>query len=239
MSSAPDASRPASYAEAVAAFIAAGSAWSRLPFFASGEAAKVAAKVDARLAAGADVWPKPADLFNALAATPLDQVKAVILGQDPYPTPGNAHGFAFSVQPGQRVPASLRNIFREMASDLSLPPPRSGSLEPWARHGVLLLNTCLTVEAGSAGSHRRLGWERLTDEVIAAVAAIEHPVVFILWGNDARKRRALVHPHHGIIEAPHPSPLSAHAGFFGSRPFSRANDWLEANGAKPVTWRLT
>lgn len=223
----------------MAAFVEEGGDWGRLAFFTDGSAARLAAKLDARLAEGAPVLPAPADHLQALRATPLAQVKAVILGQDPYPTPGDAHGLAFSVPPGRRVPPSLANIFKELAADLSVVRPNTGSLLPWARSGVLLLNTCLTVEAGAAGCHRRLGWGRLVDEVVSAVAAVAPAAVFILWGNDARRRKPLIGAaRHLVIESAHPSPLAARSGFFGSRPFSRANVWLAAQGREPVDWRL-
>ncbi|GGC63832.1 uracil-DNA glycosylase [Chelatococcus reniformis] len=234
----PEAGR--SYAAAVAAFLAGGGGWTELPFFAGGAAARLAATLDAQAADGAHILPGPADLLRALIATPLPAVKAVILGQDPYPTPGDAQGLAFSVTRSAKLPPSLRNIFKELAADIGCPPPSSGSLAPWAARGVLLLNTCLTVEAGRAGAHRRLGWERLADEVVRAVAARGTPAVFMLWGADARRRAALIDgTGHGLIESAHPSPLSAHAGFFGSRPFSRANAWLTAHGALPIDWELT
>jgi uracil-DNA glycosylase len=237
---------PHTYADAVAAFLhgPAQDGWARLPFFRDGVAETVAAKVDARVAAGAAALPAPADVFNALALTPLSEVKVVILGQDPYPTPGDAHGLAFSVRPGRRIPGSLRNIFKEMQSDLGekdpgFATPANGTLTRWAQQGVLLINTVLTVEAGQSGAHRRFGWERLIDDMLGALAAHPQPIVFILWGNDARARRALVErAHHHVIESPHPSPLSARTGFFGSRPFSRANDFLEASGRGRIDWRL-
>ena len=163
----------------------------------------------------------------------------VILGQDPYHGPGQAEGLSFSVPPGIRVPPSLRNIFKELGTDLGLPAPRSGHLGGWARQGVLLLNAVLTVEAGRAGSHRRHGWEAFTDSIVADLAASDRPLVFLLWGNDARKKASFVaSPRHLVLNAPHPSPLSAHAGFFGCRHFSRANAFLEANGNRPIDWGL-
>jgi uracil-DNA glycosylase len=168
-----------------------------------------------------------------------NDIRVVILGQDPYPTPGHAHGLAFSVREGVAVPRSLRNIFKELQSDLGIAQPRSGSLLPWARQGVLLLNACLTVEAGNAGAHRGLGWERLADEVVRHVAERSPGAAFILWGADAQKRRPLIDEgRHLVIAAAHPSPLSARRGFFGSRPFSRANDWLRKRGREPVDWAL-
>jgi uracil-DNA glycosylase len=228
-----------SYRDAVAAFMARGDAWSSLPFFIDGGAQAAAEKVDARARAGAHVLPAPAQLFAALEATPLEAVKAVILGQDPYPTPGDAHGLAFSVERGTKLPPSLANIFKELESDLGIARPAAGNLTPWAQRGVLLLNPCLTVEAGQAGCHRRLGWERLADEVIAAVSAAPRPAVFILWGNDARARRTMIDQEkHLVIESAHPSPLSARNGFFGSKPFSRANTFLQDKGRGEIDWRL-
>ena len=185
------------------------------------------------------VYPATGDVFAALHLTPLAQVKVVILGQDPYHGPRQAHGLCFSVPEGVPLPPSLRNVSRELNDDLGLPTPRSGDLTPWARRGVLLLNTTLTVRAGAAASHQGHGWEVFTDQVIRAVSAKPETVVFILWGAHARKKRALVdRSRHVVIESAHPSPLSAHNGFFGSRPFSRANAALVAAGRDPVDWSL-
>ena len=163
----------------------------------------------------------------------------MILGQDPYPTQGDAHGLAFSVKQGVRVPRSLANIFRELQGDIGIAPPSHGHLAGWARQGVLLLNTSLSVTAGAAGSHRKFGWAALTDQVIAAVEARDPGSVFILWGADAQAKRALIRPDwHLIIESAHPSPLSARRGFFGSRPFSRANAWLATKGLGTIDWSL-
>ncbi len=185
------------------------------------------------------VHPPAADVFAALHLTPRAATKVVILGQDPYHGAAQAHGLAFSVQPGVAPPPSLRNIFRELQADLGLPPPRHGSLEPWARQGVLLLNTTLTVRGGAAASHQGRGWETFTDEVIKAVDAKPERVVFVLWGAAARRKRLLVdQARHVVLESAHPSPLSASNGFFGSRPFSRANTALVEAGREPVDWRL-
>ena len=167
----------------------------------------------------------------------------VILGQDPYHGPGQAHGLCFSVQPGVRTPPSLVNIYKEMASDLGIPPARHGYLKHWAEQGVLLLNNVLTVESGQAASHQGKGWEKFTDAAVAAVAADPAPKVFILWGSHAQRKAANVpglgaDGPHLILRAPHPSPLSAHNGFFGSRPFSQANAFLEAHGRGAIDWRL-
>lgn len=193
----------------------------------------------AEKAAGKRIFPPGSEWFHALDATPLDQVKIVILGQDPYHGPGQAHGLCFSVRPGVRIPPSLVNIYKEMETDLGIPPAAHGYLESWAKQGVLLLNSVLTVEAHQAASHRGRGWERFTDAVIRLVDARQTPAVFILWGSYAQKKAAFVdRSKHLVLQAPHPSPLSAHNGFFGSRPFSQANAFLEANGLKPIDWRL-
>ncbi|GGD60589.1 uracil-DNA glycosylase [Erythrobacter arachoides] len=193
-------------------------------------------------AAGRTVYPPRADRFRALALTPLDRVKVVILGQDPYHGPGQAMGLAFSVPAGVKPPPSLVNIFKELEADCGIARPAHGDLSGWARQGVLLLNTALTVEAGKAGSHARAGWAAVTDAVVQAVAAREEPSVFILWGSHAQAKAARVAGlragPHLRIESPHPSPLSAYRGFFGSRPFSRANDFLGAHGRGGVDWAL-
>jgi uracil-DNA glycosylase len=163
----------------------------------------------------------------------------LILGQDPYHGPGQAHGLAFSVKPGVKPPPSLVNVFKELRSDLGVPEPKDGYLEPWAKQGVLLLNAVLTVREGQANAHEGHGWEGFTDAVIRAVSAKQEPVVFLLWGSYAQKKEALIDTErHVVLEAPHPSPLSAKRGFFGSRPFSRANEALEARGREPIDWRL-
>ena len=185
------------------------------------------------------VYPPHDEVFAALHLTPFSDVKVVILGQDPYHGPRQAHGLAFSVRPGVRIPPSLRNIHQELHDDLGVEIPDHGSLEPWARRGVLLLNTSLTVRAGQAGSHAGKGWETFTDEVIDVVSARAEPVVFVLWGAHARRKRERIDAgRHAIVESPHPSPFSAASGFFGSRPFSRANDALVERGREPVDWRL-
>ncbi|KAB0269267.1 uracil-DNA glycosylase [Microvirga brassicacearum] len=227
--------------QALAEFKAGGRVgdWQDLAFFKDGSAEAVAAKVDAMVATGAQVLPGPAQIFNALRLTPLDTVKVVILGQDPYPTPGDAHGLAFSYRGNRRLPASLRTILAEMADDLELPMPRAGDLSDWARQGVLLLNTALTVEAGQAGAHLKFGWSALVDQAVAAVSDRQSAVVFLLWGGPARQRATLVdRTRHLVIESGHPSPLNRLRDFRGTRPFSRANDWLEARGLKPIDWRL-
>ena len=183
------------------------------------------------------VYPPSTDIFNAFAFTPLEKVKVVILGQDPYHEPGQANGLCFSVHKGIRIPPSLVNIYKEMSTDLGCPIPESGDLTGWARQGVLLLNTVLTVRAHAANSHRGIGWEEFTDAAIRVLADQDRPIVFILWGTPARRKKALIHnPKHLIIESPHPSPLSASGGFFGSRPFSRTNDYLVRCGLEPIDW---
>jgi uracil-DNA glycosylase len=185
------------------------------------------------------VFPPVEDVFAALHLTPYAETKVLILGQDPYHGPGQAHGLCFSVRPGVPPPPSLVNIFKELESDLGYPPPRSGSLEPWAHQGVLLLNATLTVRAHQAASHQGKGWETFTDAVIRAVNEKPERVVFVLWGGYARRKKPLIDlSRHAVIESAHPSPLSAANGFFGSRPFSRANLALEVAGRSPVDWRL-
>ncbi len=186
---------------------------------------------------GKRIYPKGNEWFNALNTTPLDQVRAVILGQDPYHGDGQAHGLCFSVRPGVAPPPSLINIYKEMKSDLGLDHPGHGNLEGWARRGVLLLNSVLTVEAGHAASHQGKGWEQFTDAVIRVVNEKRQSVVFLLWGSYAQRKAAFVdHARHCIIKSPHPSPLSAHNGYFGSRPFSRCNTYLEQSGLPPIDW---
>lgn len=185
------------------------------------------------------VYPPSEDLFRAFALTPLEKVKAVILGQDPYHEPGQAHGLCFSVKPGVEIPPSLVNIFQELQADLGCNPPESGYLEGWARRGVFLLNTVLTVRAHQAASHRGLGWEQFTDAAIRALNAQDRPIVFMLWGRHAgEKARLLDNPRHLVLTAPHPSPLSAYRGFFGCRHFSRCNAFLLSQGEKPINWQL-
>ena len=185
------------------------------------------------------VFPPAADVFNALQFTPLAAVKVLLLGQDPYHDDGQAHGLAFSVRPGVPPPPSLANIFKELEADLGLPRPDHGCLESWAKQGVLLLNTVLTVCAHQPNSHRGKGWERFTDAVIRAVNARREPTVFLLWGGPARKKADLIdRSRQAVLEAAHPSPLSAYRGFLGSRPFSRANAFLRQHGRGEVDWRL-
>jgi uracil-DNA glycosylase len=188
---------------------------------------------------GRRIFPKGSEWFRALDLTPLEQVRVVILGQDPYHGEGQAHGLCFSVQPGVPPPPSLVNIFKELDTDLGIKPARHGLLDHWAKQGVLLLNSVLTVELGRAASHRDRGWERFTDAVVAAVNAKPEPVVFLLWGSYAQKKAAFVdQSRHLVLKAPHPSPLSAHSGFFGCRHFSKANAFLERRGLAPIDWAL-
>lgn len=186
-----------------------------------------------------DVYPSMYDIFNAFKFTPYSNVKAVILGQDPYHEPGQAHGLCFSVQDGVKLPPSLVNIYKEIKSDLGITEPDNGNLTKWAKQGVLLLNTSLTVRRGAANSHKDCGWTQFTDEVIKKLAAREKPMVFILWGANARSKKAFIDgKRHLILESAHPSPLSCYNGFFGSRPFSKTNDFLVANGETPIDWNL-
>lgn len=190
-------------------------------------------------AKGARIFPKGAQYFRALDLTPLDKVRVIILGQDPYHGEGQAHGLCFSVPPGVRPPPSLVNIYKEIESDLGIRPARHGFLEHWAQQGVLLLNAVLTVQMGMAASHQGKGWERFTDAVIRLVNERPDPVVFMLWGSYAQKKAAFVDAsRHLVLKAPHPSPLSAHNGFFGCRHFSKANAFLESRGLPPIDWAL-
>ena len=183
------------------------------------------------------VYPGMYDIFNALKTTAYRDVKCVILGQDPYHGRGQAHGLCFSVRAGVEPPPSLKNIFQELKSDVGMPEPGTGDLTPWAKEGVLLLNTTLTVREGQPQSHKGHGWETLTDAIISALDRADHPIVFLLWGSNARSKKALIHnPNHLILEAPHPSPLSAYNGFFGCRHFSKANAFLVSKGMSPINW---
>ena len=211
------------------------------------EARKLGGWLKAEEAAGKQVYPPRGTRLAALALTPLPQVRCVILGQDPYHGHGQAHGLAFSVQAGVRPPPSLVNIYKELEADLGLSRPATGDLTPWARQGVLLLNNTLTVEAGQAGSHAGRGWDVITDAAVAAVAERDEPAVFILWGSHAKKKasripalaRALAGAgHHLVLASAHPSPLSAYNGFFGSRPFSQTNAFLDEAGRGTIDWRL-
>lgn len=190
-------------------------------------------------AAGKQIFPPGGLIFHALDSTPLDRVKVVIIGQDPYHGPGQAHGLSFSVLPGVPVPPSLSNIFKELKRDLNIDPPGHGCLQHWAEQGVLLLNTSLTVEQGKAGSHAAAGWQKFTDRVIEVVSQQRPHLVFLLWGAHAQSKERLIDPtKHLILRSPHPSPLSAHRGFIGNGHFSRANRFLEQHGLAPIDWRL-
>lgn len=185
------------------------------------------------------IFPPADDIFNAFHFTPLSQVKVVILGQDPYHNQGQAHGLCFSVKKGVEIPPSLVNIYKELHDDLGCYIPNNGYLEKWARQGILLLNTVLTVRAHQANSHRNLGWEEFTDAAIRVLDEQDQPIVFILWGRPAQMKKKMLHnPNHCILEAPHPSPLSASRGFFGSRPFSQTNAFLESRGLTPIDWQI-
>ncbi len=187
------------------------------------------------------VFPPAAEVFAALEHTPLEQVRVLLLGQDPYHDDGQAHGLCFSVRAGVKLPPSLRNVYKELEADLGIPPCSHGCLTAWADRGVLLLNTVLTVRAHAANSHRKKGWETFTDRIIEAVAARTEPVVFVLWGKPAQKKIALIERQdndHAIVCAAHPSPLSANSGFFGSRPFSQVNEALARRGLAPIDWSL-
>ena len=213
------------------------------PFFAAECAKPYFAALDAfvtEAAAHTTVYPAAENIFAAFAACPAAGIRAVILGQDPYHEPGQAMGLAFSVAAGTPLPPSLRNIYKELADDTGVPLPESGDLTAWAQRGVLLLNTVLTVERGKAASHAGWGWQRFTDAVIAATNALPQPIAFVLWGAHAQKKEALIHAAAPrlILKAPHPSPLSSYRGFFGSRPFSKINAFLQENGEAPLDWSL-
>ena len=185
------------------------------------------------------IFPPADDIFNAFALTPLHEVKVVILGQDPYHGEGQAHGLCFSVKPDVEIPPSLVNIYKELQDDCGCEIPNNGYLTKWAKQGVLLLNTVLTVRAHQANSHRGIGWEEFTDAAILVLNEQDRPMVFILWGRPAQmKKSMLTNPNHLIIESPHPSPLSAYRGFFGSRPFSRTNKYLKEHGLKEIDWQI-
>ncbi len=184
------------------------------------------------------VFPEEKNVFNALKLTPFESVKVVILGQDPYHGFGQAHGLSFSVQKGTPLPPSLKNIYKELQEDIGGELPKEGDLSHWAKQGVLLLNTVLTVEEGNANSHKGMGWETLTNRLIESLNELKHPVIFILWGKPAQEKEKLItNPNHVLLKAPHPSPLSAYRGFFGSKPFSKVNDILIQQGQTPICWK--
>lgn len=185
------------------------------------------------------VYPPADDIFNAFDFTPLSQVKVVIIGQDPYHEPGQAHGLCFSVKPGVKTPPSLVNIYKELQDDLGCYIPNNGYLEKWARQGILMLNNVLTVRAHQANSHKDLGWEQFTDAVIDILNQQDRPIVFLLWGSPAQKKCSkLNNPNHLILKAPHPSPLSAYRGFFGCKHFSQTNEFLKSKGLEPIDWQI-
>lgn len=185
------------------------------------------------------VFPPSDDIFNAFHMTPLGEVKVVIIGQDPYHEPGQAHGLCFSVKPGVEIPPSLVNIYKELQDDLGCYIPNNGYLVKWAKQGVLMLNTVLTVRAHRANSHHGQGWEEFTDAAIRALNTQDRPIVFILWGKPAQSKKSMLNnPNHLILEAPHPSPLSAYRGFFGSKPFSKTNAFLKEKGVEPIDWQI-
>lgn len=234
---------PATYGAAVHAIKDGG--WGDLDFFTSRAGSETAARVDARVAAGAHVLPPAGEVFNALQLTQPDQVRAVILGQDPYPTPGDAHGLAFSVaNPERRVPPSLKTIFKSLKSDLGITPPEGhADLTRWARSGVLLLNVTLSVEAGKANSHKDIGWAGLAADVINCLNKSDVPVVFMLWGKFAQHAGSGIDTsRHCVINTVHPSPLAHGSGpqhrFVTSRPFAQAQEWLRLRGLPPIDWRL-
>lgn len=186
-----------------------------------------------------EVYPKKEDLFSAFLLTPPEAVRVIVLGQDPYHEPGQAHGLAFSVRDGVKLPPSLVNIYKELEADVGVPMSRSGDLTAWAEQGVLLLNTVLTVEKGKANSHKDFGWQAFTDDVVSAAAKLPQPVAFVLWGAQAQKKAAVAAASDFprlVIQSPHPSPLSSYRGFFGSKPFSRINGFLTAHGETPIRW---
>jgi uracil-DNA glycosylase len=233
-----------SCAAALAEFLAspASAGWRGLAPFRDGRAAAVCARIDARIASGEAIAPRASRIFAALAETPFDSVRVLILGQDPYPTPGDANGLAFSYVGGGRLPRSLANILKELSDDLgdqAGASVRKGDLTPWARQGVLLLNSALTVAegAGGAGSHLKLGWGDVTGAIIAGLSGTRPHLAALLWGAPAQARRPLIDEgRHLVLASAHPSPLSARRGFFGSRPFSRSNRWLEERRLAPVRW---
>ena len=213
------------------------------PALETSEARKLGGWLVAEEKAGKTIYPPRGSRLAALEATPLPEVRVVVLGQDPYHGPGQAHGLSFSVQDGVKQPPSLVNIFKELENDLGIARPQTGNLTPWARQGVLLLNNTLTVEAGQAGSHAGRGWDAITDACVEAVVQSGQATVFVLWGSHAAKKAGRVKglgeaSHHLVLTSPHPSPLSAHRGFFGSKPFSQANTFLESQGRGAIDWAL-
>lgn len=199
----------------------------------------ILATIEKERQSGVSVYPPNKEIFNAFSSTPLESIRVVILGQDPYHGPGQAHGLCFSVRRGIPFPPSLRNIYKELNDDLGVPIPEHGCLQSWANQGVLLLNTVLSVRAGQAHSHRELGWECFTDEVVAIVNKQREGVVFLLWGSHAQKKGAQIdESKHCVLKAPHPSPLSAHRGFLGCKHFSKANEYLRKRGLQEIDWAI-
>lgn len=213
--------------------------WSDLISFPEGKWASISAQVEAAYAE-TTVYPPRQEIFTAFQTTPPEKVRVVIIGQDPYHEPSQAHGLSFSVKPGVAIPKSLVNIYKELESDLGIPPASHGCLQKWAENGVLLLNSVLTVEKSKAGSHKKFGWEKFTDAAIAATNSLPQPIVFLLWGNYAIKKAALIQTEAPrlVLSSAHPSPLSAYRGFFGSRPFSKINEFLRSHGEKEIDWRV-
>lgn len=214
--------------------------WAELlePFTGTEVFAALEEQVERAYAAG-EVYPPREELFTALQLTAPEQVRVVILGQDPYHEPGQAHGLAFSVKEGTKLPPSLMNIYKELEADLGIAPRRNGNLTRWAEQGVLLLNTVLTVNRGAANSHKDFGWQEFTDEVFRLTGTLPHPVAYVLWGSQAQKKAKLLPKAEAprlVLQAPHPSPLSSYRGFFGSRPFSQINAFLKENGQEPITF---
>lgn len=214
--------------------------YNEIKFFSSTDFASIVDYLNKEIEQGKTILPDSSSILNAYALTPLSSVKVVILGQDPYPTPGHAHGLAFSVQPHVKpLPKSLQNIFKELVNDIGCTYPSNGSLVPWTEQGVLLLNTSLTVVAGKPNSHSNIGWSKLVNETIQLISKKKENVVFILWGANAQAKSALIDSRkHHIIKSPHPSPLSAHRGFFGSKPFSKTNAYLCEASLKEIDWEL-
>jgi len=228
-------------AQALASGLKPGTGWREAlaPEFEKDYMRQLAEFLAAEEQAGKVIFPESRHCFNALNSTPLGQVKVVILGQDPYHGPGQAHGLCFSVRPNVPVPPSLVNIYKELADDTHFTPPDHGCLQPWAEQGVLLLNSVLTVVQGQAGAHQGKGWETFTDQVIAQINQQREQIVFILWGSYARKKgQAIDRQRHHILEGPHPSPLSAYRGFFGCGHFSKTNEWLKQQGREVINWQL-
>ncbi len=217
------------------------SSWKKLllPEFQKSSMVKLREFIRSEIASGKVIFPKGSEIFHALNSTPFEKVEVIILGQDPYHGAGQAHGLCFSVRPGVAIPPSLVNIYKELQSDLGIPPARHGYLQAWADQGVLLLNTVLTVEQGKAASHAKRGWEEFTDRVVELLNEKRDHLVFLLWGSHAQaKGRSLDRQRHLVLEAPHPSPLSAHRGFLGCHHFSQANEYLQRHQKKPINWQL-